>query len=69
MTNKEKAELLYNRHLKFVIEWGGTNLFTNASDMSVEGVASLLDIMTLDNREEINQKLTKLVQNEYEREQ
>ena len=67
MTNKDKSKLLYDRHIKFVIEWGGTDLFTNASDMSIEGMTELLDILKLKTETEINDKLTALVQKEHDK--
>ncbi len=69
MTNKERAKLLFDRHLKFIIEWGGTDDFTNCSDMSIEGMAELLKIMRLTDKKEINKRLDKLVGGEYDKEE
>ena len=70
MNNKEKAQLLYDRHIKVIIEWGGTDFFTNCSDMSIDGVEKLLDIM--ENRfddENINNEITNLIKEENEKQQ
>jgi hypothetical protein len=64
MTNKEKAQLLIKRHIPIVIEWGGTDEFVHASNMTQEGIAEFLEIMALKNEEEINYRLTELVQKE-----
>jgi hypothetical protein len=70
MTNKEKAQLLLDRHLKLIIEWGGvSDMFTNCSDMTIEGVAELLDILQLNDKEEINSRLSILIEKENERQE
>ena len=70
MTNKQKAELLNKRHLKIVIEWGGVeDMFLDCSDMSLDGSSEFLEILQLDDFEEINDRITILVQKEYERNQ
>ena len=62
MTNKEKAKLLKNRHLWIVIEWGGVkDMFSNMSNMSINGTAEFLEIMSLNDEKEINNRLTSLV--------
>lgn len=65
--NFDKAKLLQDRHIKIVIEWGGTDLFTNASDMSLEGVVEFLRIFSLDDKVMINELLSLLIQDEYEK--
>ena len=69
MKNIDKANLLEKRHIKVLIEWGGTDLFINCSDMTTDGVTELLDILQLNKRDEINQKITDLVQKEHERQE
>ena len=69
MHNYDKAKILKDRHIRIVIEWGGTDLFTNMSDMTIEGVGELLDILILDNESEINSRLTLLVKKEDERQE
>lgn len=65
MTNKDKANLLSKRHLKIIIEWGGTDLFTNCSDMSDDGVEELLSILSNDSENDIHEKITSLISKEY----
>ena len=65
--NFDKAKLLEDRHIKIVIEWGGTDLFSNVSDMSISGVVEFLRIMSLDDKKMIDPLLTALIQEEYEK--
>lgn len=68
MHNFEKAKILKDRHVKITIEWGGTDLFTHCSDMSLEGVVEFLDILKLDNAYEVNRRLTDLIKKENDKE-
>ena len=65
--NFDKAKLLKDRHIKINIEWGGTEYFTNISEMSIEGVVEFLRIMSLDDKQMINELLTILIDSEYEK--
>lgn len=69
MKDLEKAKLLHDRHIKFTIEWGGTDLFTNCSDMSVDGMEEFIKILRIKDKDKFNQELTDLIQREYDREQ
>lgn len=70
MENKEKAKLLYKRHIKITIEWGGVDgLFANCSDMSITGVEELLGILRLSDGKKIDEKITNLISKEYAREE
>lgn len=67
MHNFDKAKILQDRHIKIIIEWGGVkDIFTSMSAMSLPGVVSFLDIISLDDEKEINDGLTHLIQNEDE---
>ena len=67
MNSYEKAKILKDRHIEVIIEWGGTDLFTQASNISLEGVVEFLEIMKLDSKKEINKLLTDLIGKEYEK--
>lgn len=70
MTNKEKVKLLYDRHLKFIIEWGGvSDMFTNCSDMTINGMTELLEILQLNDKNEINNRLNILIEKENEQQE
>lgn len=62
----DKAKMLKDRHIDIVIEWGGTDMFSNVSAMSLGGVVEFLKIMSGNDKEKINDALTKLIQKEYE---
>lgn len=65
MHNFDKAKILKDNHINITIEWGGTDLFTNASDMSMEGVVEFLRIMSLDDEKMIDPLLKGLINDEY----
>lgn len=65
--NFDKAVLLKERHINVSIEWGGTEYFTNSSDMSIEGVVEFLRIMAFDDKKMMDELLTALIQSEYEK--
>ena len=65
MHNYDKAKILEKRHIKIAIEWGGTDLFTNISNMSNDGVVEFLRIMSLNDPAMIDGLLTALIQEEY----
>lgn len=67
MHNYDKAKILQNKHINIVIEWGGTDIFTDISNMSLDGVVEFLRIMSLNDNEEINSALTNLIKKEYEK--
>jgi len=67
MHNFDKAKILKDRHIKIVIEWGGTDMFSNVSDISLEGVVEFIKILSLNDNTKINNSLTKLIENEYEK--
>ena len=67
MHNFDKAKLLKDRHINISIEWGGTDLFTDVSNMSIEGVVKFLEIMERNDEREINSYLDVLIQSEYDR--
>ena len=65
MKTKEKIELLYKRHIKIVIEWGGVeNMFSSCSDMSVDGATKLLKALNGKDKNVINKKITEIVRDE-----
>ena len=64
--NFEKAKLLKKRHINIAIEWGGTDMFTDVSNMSIEGVVRFLEIIEMDSEKDINSYLDVLVQDEYD---
>jgi hypothetical protein len=69
MKTKDKIELLYKRHIKIVIEWGGVkNMFSSCSDMSVEGATKLLKALNGKDKKIIQKKITKIVFEENEAE-
>lgn len=64
--NFEKAKILKERHVNISIEWGGTEHFTDISNMSLEGVVRFLEIMQMDTEKDINSYLDVLIQTEYD---
>ena len=65
MTIEDKAKILYDRHVKVIIEWGGTDLFTNCSDMSIEGMIKLFMLIKKENNiKNFNKILTEIVAEE-----
>ena len=70
MNYKDKAKLLRDRHLQIAIEWGRVkNMFSNMSDMSNAGVAEFLEILNGNNEDEIQNKLTVLIQKEHDKQE
>ena len=67
MHNFDKAKILKERHINITIEWGGTDMFTNISSMSLEGVVEFLRIMSLDDPKKIEPLLSYLIEQEYEK--
>lgn len=67
MNRTDFARLLRNRHIKIAIEWGGTDLFTNISNMSDEGVAALLGLLNK-SEEKVHKGLSAIVDEEYSKE-
>jgi hypothetical protein len=67
MHNFDKAKILQDRHIFITIEWGGTEYFSHCSDMSIEGVVELLDILKETDAKTINNRLTSLIQKEDEK--
>jgi len=70
MTYLEKAKLIKKRHLSVIIEWGGVpDMFINCSDMSEEGLVEFFEVMNLNNKEEINKRLTNLISKENDKQE
>lgn len=65
MKNKDKVDLLYDRHIKILIEWGGIpGMCENVSTMSREGATELLDLLRSNDKDKINKVLTDIVTKE-----
>ena len=65
MTIEDKAKILYDRHIKIIIEWGGTEFFTDFSNMSIEGmIKTLMLVKREDNIDNFNKILSEIVAEE-----
>lgn len=67
MKLQEAIEYLYKRHITIVIEWGGNEYASNASDMSKSGSIKLIRaLIKSKNKRELEKQIKTIVQNERE---